>query len=350
MCYTSGAMRIAVDAMGGDYAPGEVIKGAVGAAAAGVEVLLVGRESVVAGELKRHGGRHLPVEIAHADEVIEMHESPATAVRSKRGSSIVTGVNLVKRREVGAFVSAGNSGAVMAAGLLLLGRIGGIERPALAALMPGVGGRWLLLDAGANVDCKPLYLQQFALMGSVFMQRAHGVANPRVALLSNGEEDSKGSQLVLETHRLLRDSGVNFVGNIEGKDAPWSHADVVVTDGFVGNIVLKVGEGVADGIFHLVQEEVKKSLIARLGALALLPALRGLKRRMDYAEYGGAPLLGVDGVCIVAHGRSKAKAIRNAIIMAKQLAEQDLIAAIKEGVAGVSNESGRGIVSGSAAG
>lgn len=328
-------MRIAVDAMGGDHAPTEVVKGAVEAAAAGAEVVLVGQQAAIATELERH--RHGPnLSIRHAPEIIEMHESPATAVRAKRESSLVVGIDLVKRGEADAFVSAGNSGAVMAAALLFLGRIRGIERPALGAVLPSVSGWWLLIDAGANVDCKPVYLQQFGLMGSVYAQRVLGAANPKVALLSNGEEDSKGSQLVVEGHRLLREAGVNFVGNIEGGDLVWAKADVVVTDGFVGNIVLKFGEGVADGLFRMVRQEVGASLLARLAAPALIPALRRLKRRVDYAEYGGAPLLGVDGVCIVAHGRSKAKAIRNAILLAKQAAEQSMVAAIKEGVASLS--------------
>lgn len=322
--------------MGGDFAPREVVKGAIEAAAAcGAELILVGREPAILAELKKHRTSGLNVSVTHAEEVIEMHESPATAVRAKRGSSVVVGVNLLKSGQADAFVSAGNSGAVMAAALLFLGRIGGIERPALGAVMPGVNGRWLLIDAGANADCKPLYLQQFALMGSVYARLALGVPNPSVALLSNGEEDSKGNQLVLESHRLLRETGTNFVGNIEGREVPWPKVDVVVTDGFVGNIVLKFGEGVAAGLLRMVQQEIAASLFTRLAALALLPALRRLKRRVDYAETGGAPLLGVEGICIVAHGRSKAKAIRNAVLMARQAAEQDMVAAIKEGIAAI---------------
>ena len=320
--------------MGGDFAPEEVVKGAVEAAAAcPAELVLVGREPAILAELKRHRTSGLNLSIVHAAEVVAMHESPATAVRTKRDSSLVAGIDMVKSGRADAFVSAGNSGAVMAAALLFLGRIGGIERPALGAVMPGVHGRWLLIDAGANVDCKPLYLQQFALMGSVYARLALGVANPTVALLSNGEEESKGSQLVIESHRLLRESGVTFVGNIEGREVPWAHVNVVVTDGFVGNIVLKFGEGVAAGLLRMVQQEVEVSLLTRLAAIALLPALRRLKRRVDYAEYGGAPLLGVEGICIVAHGSSRAKAIRNAVLMAQQAVEQDLVAAIKAGVA-----------------
>jgi glycerol-3-phosphate acyltransferase PlsX len=332
-------MRIAVDAMGGDFAPEEVVKGAVEAAASGVAVQLVGPEPTIAALLKRHHTAGLDLSVRHAEEVIEMRESPAVAVRTKRGSSLVVGIDLVKNGEAGAFVSAGNSGAVMAAALLFLGRIGGIERPALSTLLPGVNGRWLLIDAGANVDCKPLYLQQFALMGSVYCERVLGISRPTVALLSNGEEDSKGSQLVVESHRLLRATGVNFVGNIDGHELPQAKANVVVTDGFVGNIVLKFGEGVADALLTMVQQEVEASLLTRMAAFALLPALRRLKRRVDYAEYGGAPLLGVNGVCIVAHGRSKAKAIRNAILMAKQAAEQGMVGAIREGIDSLEKES-----------
>ncbi|HIC94187.1 MAG TPA: phosphate acyltransferase PlsX, partial [Anaerolineae bacterium] len=231
-----------------------------------------------------------------------------------------------------AFVSAGNSGGVMAAALFRLGRIRGIRRPALSTIYPTAKGFCFLLDVGANTDCKPEYLLQFAHMGSVYAERVLGIPNPKVGLVSNGEEETKGSILVQETHQLLKRSGLNFIGNVEGKDIPVGMADVVVTDGFTGNVIVKLSEGLASALLQIIKDEIKKNPIALVGALLSKPAFDQVKRRLDYAEYGGAPLLGVKGVVIVAHGRSNAKAIKNAIRVAKQAVERGMLAAIREGI------------------
>lgn len=326
-------MRIAVDAMGGDAAPEVIVRGALMAAAEyDLEVVLVGRQDAILAELAKHKTNAQAVSIVHADEVVEMSEHPVAAVKTKRRSSIVVGMNLVKQREVQALVSAGNSGAVMAAALFVLGRIGGIERPAISTIMPTPTRNLLLLDIGANADCKPHYLLQFAMMGSLYVERALGIASPSVALLSNGEEATKGNQLIQEAFQMIQKTNLNFIGNIEGKDIPRGVADVVVTDGFVGNVAVKLSEGLAEVLFQMVGEELNRDLISRAGGLLAYPAFRRLKRRIDYAEVGGAPLLGVNGVCIVAHGRSNAKAIRSAVRVARQAANQDIVEAIGRGV------------------
>ena len=258
-----------------------------------------------------------------------MDEHPVAAVRAKRRSSMVVGMQLVRDGQAQAFVSAGNSGAAFAAGLFVLGRIEGIERPALAAVFPTMRGPLLLLDIGANADVRPQHLRQFALLGSVYMEKAFAIARPKVGLLSNGEEETKGNLVVLEAHKLLRESNLNFVGNVEGRDLPLGEkADVVVCDGFVGNVAVKLSEGVSEMLFSLIRSEIQANFVRRLAALALKPAFRAVKRRLDYEEYGGAPLLGVRGVAIVAHGRSTAKAIRNALRVAAQTAEQGMVESI----------------------
>lgn len=327
-------MRVALDAMGGDYAPAAVVEGAVLAAREyGIEVALVGLEDAIRAQLIRHNTRGLKLPIVPASETIEMYDHPVQAVRQKKDSSIVVGIRLVKDGEAAAFVSAGNTGACMAAAFFGLGRIPGIERPALATVFPTLRGKCVLVDVGANADCRPEHLLQFALMGSVYMERIFGVERPRVALLSIGEEETKGNQLVIEAHRLLANAPLNFVGNVEGKDIPAGTADVVVCDGFVGNVVLKFGEGVAATLRAIMAEELTRTWWQKLAALALRSAFRRMYKRMDYAEYGGAPLLGVQGVVIVAHGRSNARAIKNALRVAKQAVEQGLVEHIREGVA-----------------
>ncbi|MBI4319237.1 MAG: phosphate acyltransferase PlsX [Chloroflexi bacterium] len=326
-------MAIAVDAMGGDLGPAEVIKGALAATKEyGVETILVGRQPQIEQELARLDGVASTIAIVHADEVVQMHEHASSAVRTKRSSSIAVGLGLVREGRAGAFVSPGNTGAVMATALFTLGRIRGIERPALGIVLPTLRGKTLIVDIGANVDCKPSYLVQFAQMGAVYLNKVFNVSDPSIGLLSIGEEETKGNQLVLEAHELLKGSGLNFRGNVEGKDIAAGLTDVVVTDGFVGNVVIKSTEGIAHLISTIVQEELTRSVFSRLLALGLLPNLRRIKERLDYAGFGGATLLGVDGVCIIAHGRSNAKAIKNAIRVAKQAVQQDIVDAIKRGV------------------
>ena len=319
--------------MGGDYAPPVAVEGGVWAAREyGVEVILVGREEDVRRELARHDTSGLSLPIVHASQVIEMEEHPAAAVKAKKDSSMVVGIDLVKRGEAEAFVTMGNSGGALAAALFGLGRIRGIKRPALSTVYPTTPGLCFMLDVGANTDCKPEYLLQFAYMGAAYAERVLGIANPRVGIVSNGEEETKGSILVQEAHQLLKKSGLNFIGNVEGKDIPAGMADVVVTDGFTGNVIAKLSEGLATSLLGIIKEEIKKSPLATVGALLSRPAFDQVKKRLDYAEFGGAPLLGVDGVVIVGHGRSNAKAVKNAVRVAKRAVEGGMLAAIKEGL------------------
>ncbi len=325
--------RIALDAMGGDYAPAAVVEGAVVAAREfGVEVALTGREEVVLQELAKHDTSGLRLPVVNAEEVVGMEEHAAATVRQKRRSSIAAGIGMVREGRADAFVSAGNSGAVMAAALFGLGRIEGIDRPAIGTVYPMMTGKCFLIDVGANADCKPEYLVQFAVMGSAYMERVLGVDRPRIGLLSNGEEETKGNALVQGCHPLLKASHLNFIGNVEGKDIPHGAADVVVSDGFAGNVVIKLSEGLASALFDILKKELTADFVSKLAALALKPAFRRVKRRLDYAEYGGAPLLGVNGVVIIAHGRSNPLAIKNAIRVAKLAVDQQLVETIKAGV------------------
>jgi phosphate acyltransferase len=338
-------MRIAVDAMGGDYAPALVVAGAVQAARdLGIEIVLVGQQDVVQAELAKHDVSGLPVTIHHASQVIEMDEHPAAAVKAKKDSSMTVGMDLVKQQEADAFFTAGNSGGALAAALFRLGRIRGILRPSISTIFPSQtpSGFCFLLDIGANADCKPEYLLQFAIMGSIYAERVLGVTNPRVAIVSNGEEEGKGNQLVQETVPLLRASQLNFVGNAEGKDIPWGTADVVVTDGFTGNVIVKLAEGISKLILDVLKQELISRPITKVGALLSKPAFDSVKRRLDYREYGGAPLLGVDGVVIIGHGRSDAKAIRNGIRLAAQTVENGVLGAIKQGLAGYKTSAEQG--------
>jgi glycerol-3-phosphate acyltransferase PlsX len=329
-----GEATIALDGMGGDNAPEVVVDGAILAARElGTRILLVGPEARLSGLLAARGGTGLPIEVVNATQVVEMDEHPANAVRQKPDSSMVVGVKLVGDGRAQAFVSAGNTGAVMAAGLFQLRRIKGVDRPALAAVFPTRKGGSLVIDVGANADCKPEYLAQFGLMGSVYMERVFGVARPKVGLLSNGEEETKGSTLVQQTFPKLQALPINFIGNVEGKEIPVGDVDVVVCDGFTGNVVLKLSEGLASSITGLIREEINASLVSKLFAVGVLPAFRRVRKRLDYAEYGGAPLLGLNGVCIVAHGRSNAVAIKNAVRVAAQAVEHDVVGHIGRGLA-----------------
>jgi glycerol-3-phosphate acyltransferase PlsX len=324
--------RIALDAMGGDYAPHEVVKGAVEVAREyGDTIILVGQPDQIKAELARwdHDGLELP--IIAAEQVIGMDEPAAQAVRQKPDSSIVVATKLVEEGQADAVVTAGSTGAAMVAATLLLGRIAGIVRPAAAVPYFGIQERTIWLDVGLNVDCKPQYLVQFALMGSIYARKVMGIDNPTVALLSNGTEDSKGNELGRAAFPLLKESGLNFVGNVEGLDIPQGRANVIVCDGFAGNVVLKLSEGLIQALLDLVEAEVGAVLPPAVAADSFHPALAELRRRTDYAEIGGAPALGINGVCVIGHGRSGARAVKSAIVQARLAVQNDLVGAIKEG-------------------
>jgi glycerol-3-phosphate acyltransferase PlsX len=323
--------KIVLDAMGGDYAPQEIVAGGVLAARdLGVQVVLVGRKDAIDEELKNHDTSGLSLEIVHAEEVIEMTDSPATAARHKTQSSMHVGMRLIKSGEADGFVTMGNSGGALATALFVLGRIPGVKRPALATIYPTIDGYTFLLDVGANADCKPEYLHQFAIMGNIYVRDVLGVENPRIGIISNGEERGKGNKLMLDTVPLLENTpDLNFVGNVEGKDVTHGVADVVVMDGFTGNVLLKTSEGIAWMLGEMIKQEVKKSPIAILGALLMKGAMKRVLARTDYKEYGGAPLLGVNGNVVVGHGRSNRVAVRNAIRVARAMVEQNVIDSIK---------------------
>jgi phosphate acyltransferase len=329
----AGTAPVAVDAMGGDNAPAEVVRGALRAATElHIPVLLVGRRELLENELARIEGpetvSRARLTIVDAREVVEMDEHPANAVRSKRDSSVLRACALVADGQAGAVVSAGNSGAVLAAALFTVRRIPGIARPAIGALLPGRASRTFLLDVGANTDCKPEWLVQFAVMGSVYARTMMEVAAPRVGLLSNGEEPGKGSQLVRETYPLLEAAPVHFTGNVESKELFIGACDVAVCDGFAGNVALKAAEGVGEYLFAALREEAMSSLTAKIGAQLLKPRLRAIRDRVDYRHTGGALLLGVAGEVVIAHGRSDALAVMNAIRVASEAARRDVSGSI----------------------
>lgn len=326
-------MRIAIDAMGGDHAPGEIVAGAVeGARLYNCDIVLVGDEQLIRQELARHSeAEQLPITIQHAGEVITMHEHPSAAVRKKKDASVVVAARLVRDHLCDVAISAGSTGAAAAAALLYMGRIAGIDRPVIATPIPTLAGTTILLDSGANVDSKPKHLLQGAIMGAIYAEYILQISRPRVGLLNIGEEETKGNELALATYPLLKASSLNFVGNVEGRDIPCGAADVVVCDGFVGNVALKLAEGLATAFMHLVKETIKESgFVAKLASLAILPSLRDLKRKLDYAEYGGAPLLGVNGGFIICHGSSRAKAIKNAIRIAREFTQNKVVEHIRQ--------------------
>lgn len=327
-------MKIVVDAMGGDHAPQVPVEGSIQAVKdfQDIHVILVGFEDQINAELAKYEYPKDRISVVHASEIIDMNESPATAIRQKKNSSIVVGATLVRKNEADAFVSAGSTGACMAASVLKIGRIKGVKRPPIGTVFPNIKDQTVVLDGGANVDVGPEELVQFALMGKIFAEKVLKKSNPRVGLLNIGEEEHKGNKLTHETFPLLEQLPINFIGNVEGRDIFNGSVDVVVCDGFVGNIVLKTTEGVADTIFKILKEEVMKSSMAKFGAMLMKTALKGLKARMDYTEYGGAPLLGVKGVSIISHGSSDAWAIRNAIRIARESIINELVAEIKENI------------------
>ena len=312
-------ITIALDAMGGDFAPARPVAGAVLAAREyGARLLVVGRVPELEAELRRHDTRHLAIEIVPASEVVGMEESPVTAFRRKKDSSIRIAATLVREGRAHGVVSAGNTGAVMTTVKMICGVLEGVERPALCAVVPNLRGLSVWLDVGANVDCRPEHLVQFALMGHLYAREVIGVANPRVGLMSIGEEDSKGNELTKEAFKALKQAPLNFVGNVEGRDIFAGEIDVIVCDGFTGNVALKLSEGVFEAFTTMLGEELRRTLLASVGSLLAQKAFQQLKRRLDYSEYGGAPLLGLNGIGIVCHGRSNANALKNAIRVANE--------------------------------
>ncbi len=328
-------MNIALDVMGGDNAPAEVVRGAVEAARDyGITVSMVGKPDVIRRELAKHKTEGLRLPIVPASEVIEMDDKPANAVRTKPDNSMSVGCKLVRAGEAHAFVTAGNTGGALAAGILHVGRVKGVMRPALVVPVPTKTGFCIVLDIGANADCRPEYFPQFAIMGTLYAQQVHGVANPTVRILSNGEEEGKGNQLMINASHMLVDTpGINFLGNVESKDVFKGTVDVVVTDGFTGNIFLKTAEAASRLLQEIMGEEIRRSPISMGGGMLIGNALKRVKARMDDSEHGGAVLLGLAGIVVVAHGKSNAHAIRNAIRVAKQGVESDLPGKIESAVA-----------------
>ena len=326
-------MTIALDAMGGDSSPAAEVEGAVLAAREyNAEIVLVGDEKLLRSELDKYRTAGLPITICHASQRVEMHESPVSVLRKKKDSSIVVATKLVRDEKASAVVSAGHTGAAMAASLLILGPVKGVERPAIAAILPTLEGVAVMLDVGANVDCKPKHLYQFAIMGHAYAVKMLQKENPRIGLLSIGEEDTKGNILTRETFRYLKNSPLNFIGNVEGKDVYSGSADVIVCDGFIGNVALKISEAVADTMGKMLSREIRKSSSGKIGYLLLKKAFASFKKKVDYAEYGGAPLLGVNGVSIICHGRSTPKAIKNAIRMSVKLSEVQTVQYLQKDV------------------
>lgn len=328
-------MRVAVDAMGGDNAPVEIVKGAIDAVnrRADIKVILVGKEDIVEKELVKYNYNKEQIEVVNADEVIETGEPPVMAIRQKKQSSIVVALNLVKSKEADAFVSAGSSGAVLVGGQFIVGRIKGIERPPLASLIPSKDGVSLLIDCGANVDARPSHLVQFARMGSIYMEHVVGIKNPRVAIVNIGLEEDKGNMLVKETYPLLSNcTDINFIGNIEAREIPNGYADVIVCDAFVGNVILKLYEGIGSTMISKIKGGLMSSLRSKIGAVLIKPALKKTLKTFDASEYGGAPLLGLNGLVVKTHGSSKAKEVTNSIIQCVTFKEQDVNSKIKESI------------------
>jgi glycerol-3-phosphate acyltransferase PlsX len=314
-------MKIALDAMGGDFAPSSNIDGAIKSVKAldDIDIILVGDRAIIEKGLE---GKDYPKEritIKHATEVVTMHDEPLAAIRKKKDSSIKIAVELVKAGHADGVISAGHSGAIMATSYFVLGRAKGIDRPAIASTMPGMNGPFVVIDSGANVDCKPEHLLQFGIMGSAYFSAVYGVKAPKIGLLSIGEEDTKGNELTKESFKLLKETKLNFIGNIEGKDVFTGLADVIVCDGFIGNIVLKLSEGLAVVIMKMIKREIKGTLDKMMNWIFTKPAVMRVKAKTDFDETGGAPLLGINGSCIICHGRSGAKAISNALVVANQL-------------------------------
>lgn len=327
---------IAVDAMGSDRAPKPEIEGVIVAARHyGVKILLVGPEQQLRNELAHHpSARELPIEVVNATEIIGMHEKAVQAVRTKRDSTMHVGLRLVKNGQASGFVTAGNTGAAMAAAKMVLGALPGVDRPALAAVFPTSAGKAsIMVDVGANVDSKPQNISQFAIMGEIYYRTIFGVKRPSVGLLSIGEEETKGNELTRQAYALIKELPVNFIGNVEGRDLYNGRVDVIACDGFVGNVALKISEGIAEAFSYLLKESLKSTITSQVGYLLSRKAFVDFKKRVDYSEYGGAPLLGLRGVAIVGHGSSNANAIKNAVRVAKQFAESGINSRIEQELA-----------------
>ena len=326
-------IKVAVDAMGGDYAPGEMVAGAVEAVNAkpGIQVFLVGQEQAVVSELSKHTYNKDQIQVVNATEVIATEEPPVNAIRKKKDSSIVVGLNLVKQGEADAFVSAGSSGAILVGGQVIVGRSKGVERPPLAPLIPTEKGVSLLIDCGANVDARASHLVQFAQMGSIYMEHVMGIKNPRVAIVNIGAEEEKGNALVKETFPLLKEcKGINFTGSIEAREIPHGGADVIVCEAFVGNVILKLYEGVGATLISMVKGGMMSTLRSKIGALLVKPALKETLKSFDGSQYGGAPLLGLKGLVVKTHGNSKRTEVRNSIIQCVTFKEQDINGKIRQ--------------------
>ncbi len=326
-------IRVAVDAMGGDNAPGEICKGAVQAVKErpNIHVILTGDESTVSAELEKYDYSKDQIEIRHCTQVIEMAEPPASAIRNKKDSSLVAAISMVKRGEADAAVSAGNSGAVLVGGQTIVGRLRGIERPALAPLIPTAKGVSLLIDCGANVDARASHLVQFARMGSIYMEKVVGIPNPRVGIVNIGAEEEKGNALVKETFPLLKEcTDIHFIGSVEARDIPEGYCDVIVCEAFVGNVILKLYEGLGNTLIDKIKGALKSNLRSELGALLVMPALRETLKSFDASEYGGAPLLGLKGLVVKTHGSSDAREVQQTIYQCEQFKEQNIIGIINE--------------------
>lgn len=330
-------IKVAVDAMGGDNAPGEIVKGAVDAVnlRKDIQVCLVGKQDVVEEELKKYTYPKNQIRVVHAEEVIETAEPPVAAIRSKKDSSLVVGMNMVKQKEADAIVSAGSSGAILVGGQVIVGRIKGIERPPLAPLIPTEKGVSLLVDCGANVDARASHLVQFARMGSIYMEHVVGIKKPKVAIVNIGAEEEKGNALVKETFPLLKEcKDINFIGSIEAREIPHGQADVIVCEAFVGNVILKLYEGLGSTFFRVVKRGLLSSLRSKAGAVLIKPALKSALKTFDATEYGGAPLLGLKGLVVKTHGSAKAVEVTNSIIQCVTFKEQDINGKIKNNIIG----------------
>lgn len=327
-------MRIAIDGMGGDNSPKAVVEGAVEALKEfnDIELYITGPEEYLKLEFNKYHYDKSKVNFINTTEVISPNEHPVMAIRKKKDSSIVKALNLVKDKQCDAAISAGSTGAFLAGSTLIIGRINGIERPALAPIMPGKNGSFMVIDAGANVDSKPQYLAQFAKMGSIYFESVLNKPNPSVGLINIGDEEEKGNELTKETFKLLKAEPINFVGNIEPRDVPKGDVNVLVCDGFVGNTVLKMYEGVSSTLFSIIKEEIMASFLTKIGGLFLKPVFKGIKKKFDYKEHGGAPFLGVNGICIKAHGSSDGRAFKNAIRQAILFHDNNLIDNIKNSI------------------
>lgn len=328
-------VKVAVDAMGGDNAPGEIVKGAVEAVSESqdIKVLLVGKEAVINSELKNYTYDSQQIEVVNADDIITNEEAPVMAVRRKKTSSVVVAMNLVKNGEADAFVSAGSTGAVLVGGQFIIGRIKGVERPPLAPLIPTINGVSLLVDCGANVDARPSHLVQFAKMGSVYMENVIGIKNPRVAIVNIGAEEEKGNMLVKETFPLLKNcNDINFIGSIEAREIPYGAADVIVCEAFVGNVILKLYEGLGGALVGKIKEGLMSTFKSKIGALLSKSALKKTLKAFDASRYGGAPLLGLNGLVVKTHGNSKSVEVKNSIIQCITFKEQKINEKIKENI------------------